>query len=110
MPIFQISDAEIKSFNELRNNHERYAVISTITKDDIFKKNDFTEDVYVAFKNIDTITTIKKSQAFERSIYTWNEVNVDNFDITSKLQKSKSFKILARVKKVSKFNPKIDLL
>lgn len=109
MPIFQISDAEIKSFNELKNNKERYAVISTITSDDIYNRFS-TEDITEPFASVSTITTVKRNKTFEETVYTWNEISVDNYDISLRLVPNKSFKIKAKIKNITNFNPKIVLI
>lgn len=109
MPIFQISDAEIKSFNELKNNKERYAVISTITSDDIFNRF-CTEDIAYPLASVSTITMVKSNKTIEETTYTWNETSIDNYDILSKLVPSQSFKIKAKVKNITNFNPKIVLI
>jgi hypothetical protein len=109
MLIFQTSDAEIKSFNELKNNKEKYAVISTITSDDMFNRFRDEDNIF-PFVNFGTITTVKKNKFLEDTTYTWNEVSMDNYDVLSKLVFSKSFKIKAKIKKISNFNPKISLI
>lgn len=109
MPIFHISDAELKSFNELKNIKEKYAVISTITCDDIFNRFRNDDNIYT-FVSGGTITTVEKNNLFEETAYTWNEIRMDNYDVLSKLVPSKSFKIKAKIKKISNFNPKIALV
>lgn len=110
MLIFQVSDAEINSFNELKNNRERHAVISTITSDDIFNRFN-TEDVTNSITDIGTITTIKRNNTTDdASTYTWNEVSLNSYDVISKLVPNKTFKIKAKVKSITNFNPKIALI
>ena len=44
------------------------------------------------------------------TVYTWNEISVDNYDISSRLVPNKSFKIKAKIKNITNFNPKIVLI
>lgn len=108
MLILQITDAEIKSFNELKNNQERYAVISTITSDDIFNRFRDKAKIY-SFISGGTATTIKEDRFIKQSSYTWNEIGTDNYDIFTKFVPQKSFKVKVKIKKIVNFSPKISL-
>lgn len=103
--LFYPTDSDLKLYNEAKSKKEIPSIISTIKTGEVFNKF-HSEDTFYPYENTVT-TTVKNNMINVKTATTWEEINNQDFDIISKFVPNKSFKIKARVKKVSNYNPKI---
>jgi hypothetical protein len=96
------------AYTQVKQKIEMVTCFTSTQVDDLSKKEEFTTilDItpYLTFSN-STQLFIKRDNITDHS--TWLDFIDENFDVISKISYSKSFKVKAKIKTISKFTPKI---
>lgn len=96
------------AYTQIKQKIEMVACFTSTQVDDLSKKEESSTilDItsYLNFSN-STQLFIKRDNITDHS--TWLDFIDENFDVISKISYSKSFKVKAKIKTISKFTPKI---
>jgi len=98
------------NYNVSTQIKQRVEIVSYLTStqvDDLTKKKDDTILDLSSFLNFTNFTTLVIKKDFFIDNSTWVDFIEENFDVTSKLSYTKTFKVKAKIKTVSNYTPKI---
>ena len=97
---------ELTSYNELKYKQEQYVTFSSTVL--ISKFNEGEDDMLRNLKDIHLyVSNIQTTEDQIQNSVSWNEIEMNNFDVFINLHVKKTINVKARIKSVSHYVPKI---